>query len=144
VANQRTLAKRQKTPPVVFVKTPDSPAFEQFLAAIQAELPTALTMLLINTVSRRCLAYRSHAPVAYLEQLVEQVAAVVDYKQKTVSQFTSQGQGLEEILVTTSSQYHFFYLFSRRQQAVFLSLPTQGTNPAVVREVIRECALAIT
>jgi hypothetical protein len=118
MAKQRLVAKKKKAAletPSLTTPTPHGD-FKHLVSSIQADLPQASTVMLVNVSSKRCQAYKTTVPSLDSQQLANRIAAIVSHKLAAISQFGMTNKEFDELLITTSTQ--------------------QSTNLALVREVL--------
>jgi hypothetical protein len=119
--------------------SPTSPAGKTVQEIIDA-LPSLMAVAVVDTQSGMALA--SHSSVTSLnpETAAAYNTEVVKQKQRALTALKLQGEQIEDVLITLSSQLHLIKLTNDGKKFIYLVASSRDTNLAIAREVICQSA----
>jgi predicted regulator of Ras-like GTPase activity (Roadblock/LC7/MglB family) len=119
------------------------PIAEKVIAELRADLPHLIVAAVVDTASGRDLAaYSSMA--SFDPHIVAQLnAEIVQKKERALKLFKLDDEQVEDIIVSTTSQYHIIKPINNGQKFIYLAVFAQHTGLGFAREVLRRHALAL-
>ncbi|MGI4833223.1 MAG: hypothetical protein ACRYFK_07140 [Janthinobacterium lividum] len=109
----------------------------QAIEAIINDLPGLVAVAVVDISSGMALASHSNSPSINPETAAAYNTEVVKQKQKAMSALKLQGETLEDILITLTSQLHLIKLNGASNKFIYLVVNSRETNLAIAREVLR-------
>ncbi|UOQ78797.1 hypothetical protein MUN84_09815 [Hymenobacter sp. 5516J-16] len=104
---------------------------------VLAELPKLLAVAVVDVASGTSLAAHTNSPTINPSTAAAYNAEVVKHKLKALTALALQGEAIEDILITLSSQLHLFQLTDKGGQFIYLVVDAGSTSLAMAREVLR-------
>jgi predicted regulator of Ras-like GTPase activity (Roadblock/LC7/MglB family) len=114
----------------------------QAVQNILNDLPGALAVAIVDISSGMTLASHSNSTINP-ETAAAYNTEVVKQKQKAMQALKLQGETIEDILITLSSQLHLLKLNPSGTKFIYLVVNSRDTNLAIAREVLRAHVAAI-
>lgn len=101
------------------------------------DLPGLMAVAVVDATSGMSLASHSNSPSINPDTAAAYNTEVVKQKQKAMSALKLQGEVIEDILITLSSQIHLLKLTDAGTKFIYLVVSSRDTNLAIAREVLR-------
>jgi hypothetical protein len=115
----------------------------QAVEGIITDLPGLMAVAVVDVSSGMALASHSNTPSINPETAAAYNTEVVKQKQKAMQALKLQGETIEDILITLSSQLHLLKLNPSGTKFIYLVVNSRDTNLAIAREVLRAHVAAI-
>jgi hypothetical protein len=110
---------------------------------IITDLPGLMAVAVVDVSSGMALASHSNTPSINPETAAAYNTEVVKQKQKAMAALKLQGETIEDILITLSSQLHLLKLNPAGTKFIYLVVSSRDTNLAIAREVLRSHVASI-
>lgn len=116
---------------------PPDPLALQVVEQVRAELPELLAVAVVEVASGASVAAYSATPAINPDTAASFNARVVQLKRQAIAALQLEGEQLNDILITLTSQLHLLQLTPDGRRFIYLVMPAQNTSLGIAREVLR-------
>ncbi|GGG37203.1 hypothetical protein [Hymenobacter glacieicola] len=104
---------------------------------VLAQLPELLAVAVVEVATGTSLAVHTNSSAIDPGTAAAYNAEVVKHKLKALTALALQGEAIEDILITLSSQLHLLQLTDNGGRFIYLVVDSGSTSLAMAREVLR-------
>ncbi|WP_046243609.1 hypothetical protein [Hymenobacter terrenus] len=101
------------------------------------DLPGLMAVAVVDATSGMSLASHSNTPAINPDTAAAYNTEVVKQKQKAMAALKLQGEIIEDILITLTTQIHLIKLANNGTKFIYLVVSSRDTNLAIARDVLR-------
>ncbi len=112
--------------------------YNKIVQNVVGDLPAAIAVAVVDTATGLTLASHSNSAGFSPEAAAAHNAEVVKQELRAMQALKLEGQLLEEVLITLSTQLHVIKIINGGGAFVYLAVDARTTNLGIAREVLRE------